>query len=337
MAQLQRYFFSFHEVIKLDNFDENETLRSKRDILLRNLKDNLPTGGPRVVRSFNQGSYAMGTGTKPLDGNYDIDVGAVFDVEPDQANSVSLKKVVRDALTHSNRTVEIRRPCVTVNYLKGSVVDYHVDLAIYAQAEGDDLRLAKGKEGSSSENCVWEMSDPEGLCREIANCQEKGKDRAQFRRVIRYLKRWRDYRFSHKGIFSIALTVSAYHWFTPYKDILTEEYNDAGALHRLVEIILSKWRPVVHNGELVHRLQVPLPVEPRGDLLKNLTAPQMDDLQIRLVELRDALKDAIAEPEDAEACKILAKKFGGDFPVPSAEKQNAAKVKSSVVGTGSSA
>ena len=39
MVNLQKEFLDFHNEIKLD--DENKTLREKRDILLKKLKDNI--------------------------------------------------------------------------------------------------------------------------------------------------------------------------------------------------------------------------------------------------------------------------------------------------------
>ncbi len=336
MAKLHTYFLDFHKAIKLDDLDENATLRSKRDTLIQNLKDKLPKDAPVVLRSFNQGSYAMGTGTLPLDGDYDIDVGVVFDSTPEKEAPVGLKKTVRDALSHPNRTVDIRRSCVTVSYIKGEDIKYHVDLALYVTGSDGKLRLAKGKENSSEELRFWEDSDPQGLCDAIVN-KHKDDDRAQYRRVIRYLKRWRDFKFSHKGVFSIALTVAAYHWFSPYKDWFTEEYDDLEALKRLLDTMINQWSLCMHEGELVYRLKITLPVTPHGDLLRSLTKIQMGDLKAKLIELRDALSDAKSEPEEAVACKALTKQFGKAFPVPEAEDSKAAKVHASVVGTGSSA
>lgn len=336
MAKLHAYFLKFHREIKLDDLDENAVLRSKRDTLIQNLKDNLPKEAPAVLRTFNQGSYAMGTGTLPLDGDYDIDVGIVFDSTPEKETPVGLKKTVKTALSHPGRTVDIRRSCVTISYLKGEDIQYHVDMALYVVGSDGKLRLAKGKENSSKELCFWETSDPQGLCEAIVN-RHKGEDRAQFRRAIRYLKRWRDHKFAHKGVLSIALTAAAYHWFSPCKDWFTGEYNDPEALLGLLNTMLSQWKGCVHEGELVARLKVTLPVTPYGDLLEKMTQKQMDDYHTKLIELRDALNEAKAEPEDAVACKALAKLFGKDFPVPAEKDAKVAKVQASVVGTGSSA
>jgi len=66
---LQSPFMKFHEAILLKRFDENAELREKRDRILKRLRDNLSV----TFEPFNQGSYSMGTGIKPLDGDYDID------------------------------------------------------------------------------------------------------------------------------------------------------------------------------------------------------------------------------------------------------------------------
>ena len=80
MVNLQKEFEEFHDTIKLKEFDENETLRKKRDILLKKLRLNISEDAASYT-TFNQGSYAMGTGIKPEDGDYDIDVGICFDID----------------------------------------------------------------------------------------------------------------------------------------------------------------------------------------------------------------------------------------------------------------
>lgn len=73
---LQPKFRTFHERIHLRRFSEDATLREKRDAVLARLRANCP----RAFTSFNQGSYEMGTGVKPVNGDYDIDVGVVFEL-----------------------------------------------------------------------------------------------------------------------------------------------------------------------------------------------------------------------------------------------------------------
>lgn len=116
MVNLQKEFEEFHETIKLKEYVENKTLREKRDILLKKLKNNICDDAASYT-TFNQGSYAMGTGIKPDDGDYDIDVGLRFDIDKDEySDPIIPKEWVYDALEGHTKKVEIRRSCVTVTY-----------------------------------------------------------------------------------------------------------------------------------------------------------------------------------------------------------------------------
>jgi hypothetical protein len=82
---------------------------------------------------FNQGSYEMGTGIKPaVSGDYDIDVGIIFDINHSEHDPVDVKTWVTDALEGHTKKVDMRRPCVTVFYQRDDEPIYHVDLAIYS-------------------------------------------------------------------------------------------------------------------------------------------------------------------------------------------------------------
>ena len=149
-ASLQSQFERFHDAIKLDENDEQRKLREKREILLRSLAQGLPQRFPKFT-PFVQGSYAMRTGVVPRGGNYDIDVGLIFESSQKEfPDPVVLKRHVRDALVGYGRAVNIRRSCVTVTYMRESQPDYHVDLALYVQDKSGSLFLAKGREFSES-------------------------------------------------------------------------------------------------------------------------------------------------------------------------------------------
>lgn len=338
MADLQRYFLQFNDNIRLDPYDENATLRDKRDILVKELKDNLPSDVP-AFRVIHQGSYAMNTGTRPPDGNYDIDVGLVFSCKKDKyPDPVALKRIVARAIERSNRTVRIRKPCVTVEYMRDGQVEYHVDLAIYVERDdGIGLDLAVGRETCPVENRRWEQNDPEGLVKCIRE-RHKDEDARQMRHCIRYLKRWRDHRFPNcDGPISVALTVAAYHWFAPQKDIFTGKYNDAIALKNLVRAMLDRFVTVVRaDGVPVKRLAVASPVVRYEDLMAGMTDAQMTTFHDKLEGLHDKLGEALDEELPEEACKILRKQFGDEFPVP-AISETAKKVAAPYVHTGQSA
>lgn len=337
MPAVQKQFEYFHSNIKLDDDDEKATLRKKRETLLTTLKANIEDGVPSF-ENFNQGSYSMHTGVVPLDGNYDIDVGIVFDCKRDKyADPVELKKKVRDALNSNGRTVAIRRPCVTVNYMRDGKPEYHVDLAIYAKRDDGLLDLAKGKENSGDEFRVWETSDPKKLTELICTAFKDSKDLAQYRRCIRYLKRWRNVQFCNGGApLSIALTVAAKMWFKPRFET-SGKPTDLLALLDWSEAILWHFETAYTDDDGWHeRLKVPLPVTPYSDLMAGMTKVQMATFKGKLEVLRNALSDAYDEELPEDACKLLKQQFGDDFKVP--EKSDTAKaVAAAVISTGNSA
>lgn len=337
MPAVQKQFEDFHANIKLDEDDEKTKLREKRETLLKTLRANLDDDMPSF-ENFNQGSYSMHTGVLPLDGNYDIDVGLVFGCKRDKyPDPVDLKEEVRDALDSNGRTVVIRRPCVTVNYMRNGKPEYHVDLAIYAKRDDALLDLAKGKENSGEDFRVWEISDPKKLTELICTAFKDTDDLAQYRRCIRYMKRWRDFQFRNGGApLSIALTVAAKRWFKPRLEV-SGKPTDLLALLDWVEAMLSHFESAHTDDEGWHeRLKVSLPVTPHGDLMKDMTKGQMVTFKEKLEALRGALSVAYAEDLPEDACKLLNKQFGDDFKFP--EKAETAKaVAAPVISTGNSA
>lgn len=336
MPAVQKQFEDFHTAIKLDNDDEKAKLREKRKVLIDALKAHLDDDIP-AFETFNQGSYSMHTGVVPLDSNYDIDVGVIFDCKQSKyPDPVVLKKKVRDAIDTHGRTVLIRRPCVTVNYMRDGVPEYHIDLAIYAKRDDVLLDIAKGKENSTQEFRVWEVADPKKLTELICTAFTDDKDLAQYRRCIRYIKRWRDFQFRNGGApLSIALTVAAKLWFKPKFEVSSKP-ADLLALLDWVNSILIQFQGVVTDEGYHERLKVYLPVSPAGDLMESMNKQQMETFKTKLEALRDALDEAYYEYLPEDACKVLKKQFGDDFNVP--EKAETAKAAvAPVISTGNSA
>ena len=141
----------------------------------------------------------------------------------------------------------------------------------------------------------------------------------QFRRIVRYLKRWRDENFSSDGNrapISVGLTVAAYRWMAnEYFDDAETEPDDVSSLLGLVEKMLNEYKGVLGN-----RLVVELPVEPFNDLFEDMTDRHQAKLKDRLETLHDALTEARNEPDPRAACQTLEKVFGEDFPVPEKEE-----------------
>ena len=322
MADLQTQFNKFHEAIKID-FDGNKPLRDKRDIILNalraGLKKKYPTNTP-TFDSFNQGSYDLGTGVEPLGSDdYDIDVGIVFNIAKANNDPLAVKQLVFEILDAAySRKVKIRRPCVRVQYHQAGEKAYHVDLAIYARGKsflGDlngDLYIAKGKPELPTEK-LWEVSEPYRLKELIKSRISDDADREQFRRVIRYLKRWKSfnsYLVGNGKPTGIALTACCYNHFTIEKDYLygqnSYKYNDLRALQKIVDSIIGMY-------SWSNKIEVKLPVEPYNNLFIKMSEAQMLTLKKQLEVLKSTLNNASTDTQTTMACMRLRGVFG-DFP-----------------------
>lgn len=349
MAKVQKQFDDFNTEIKLKRFEENQTLREKRNIIREKLEDKLPgvfEAHGETCPDFwflDQGSYKMGTGIKPLDSDFDIDQGLYFAVSTDDyPDPVVLKQRVHEALDGHTKDVRIRNSCVTVFYQRAGESIYHVDVAVYAdgseEADGKS-KLAKGREHSGDEYRFWEVSNPQQLADHILDYFASENDRSQFRRIVRYLKRWRDEQFKEGGNSApvgIGLTIAILNDLSPkYSDPFVGTPDDLAALRPLIRNIIGRFKSQWDSEKLalVDRLTVELPIEPWTDLFAGMSVRHMADFKKKLEALRDALDFAADAVDPVEACERLREEFGSDFPVPdpvdTAKKHDPAIVSSS--------
>lgn len=326
MVSVQTYFNKFHDAIRR-SYDDNSILRTKRDLLLENLSDGLRRYAqdrnikiPRY-KPFNQGSYAMGTGVEPCPGeDYDIDVGLLFFISKDHYSPIKVKSWVYNALQFGNRTVEYKRPCVRVQYHALGEEAYHVDLAVYSEKThnwDNQTYIAKGFLNSNQEYQIWEVSEPYQLI-EVFRQKFPNHEghRNQFRRVIRFLKRWKDINFPAAGYArptGIAMTACAIKWFqvmTAYNFHDGKHYyDDFKALKILAESILNQFN-------FGPRISMKLPVPPYNDLFEKMSDQQMQYFKIKLAGLISDLDEADKAPTIFLACRKLRYVFGDDFPLP---------------------
>ncbi|MDI3290994.1 cyclic GMP-AMP synthase DncV-like nucleotidyltransferase [Polyangium sp. 15x6] len=353
MADVQKYFVEFDAAIRFERDDEKAILVEKRERVLRRLSEGIKRqrkDGATIpsYEPFNQGSYAMNIGVKPINGDFDIDVGLRFDLaKEDYPDPVVVKKWVHDAVEKHTKHVEMRRGCVTVFYQEDGEDIYHVDLVCYSSNEKNADKkdyIAKGKTDSKPEDRKWEPSDPQEL-QNLITGKYTGEDAQQFRRVIRALKRWKDLRFSafgRKAPKGIALTVAVYRWFTVFKtqDPFANKvvYDDLAALRNLVSTMLNSFLPVWSEEAKEHRprICVELPIWPHSDLCDNMSDASMRSFQERLEKLLDALKKAQEDVDPHTACKELREHFGDDFPVPE-KSDTAQKRDKAITSSGNSA
>lgn len=325
MAKLQTQFISFNDTIKMGTYDENATLREKRDLLINELRGSLSdekvpeTDKALTFTKIDLGSYAMNTGVKPTGGHYDIDVGIIFDITNDEYDSNKLKKLVFDKLNkHHNRTVEFNKPCITVNYASG----YHVDLAIYSRNNGNH-HIAWGKE-HSTENRKWWIADPKGLKQWVSDVASEAEHKKQFRRIARFLKKWKARAFSDNGNNappSIGLTIQARNAFSYQVD------SDLNVLIAVAKAIKSSFSQTWDNdsNSLKWCIDISLPVQPYKNVYYKMTINQQNAFYSKVVSLLEALEAARDEISEHECSKILRKVFGNDFPlVEDSKKTNTA-------------
>jgi len=339
---VQEQFIKFHKNIKLD-MDDLKSVIEKRNMLIDEIRTYLKKMCDekkiKLIRfePFNEGSYAMGTGNKAYheEHDYDIDCGLQFEVSIEDYSPLQVKQWVFDALNSNQfRTVEWKNACIRVQYTEQGLPKFHVDFASYSNSNSDGKTyLAKGTPTNGKKK--WEEAEPKKLRDLVNNKFTDDEECSQFKRVIRYFKRWKDKQFNSVNgkPTGIAFTALAYNGFKPHaKNPFTcaIEIDDLKAMKDFVNYVLNQF------SWWDNRITVRLPVLPGNDLFEKMTDQQCKDLKEKLEKLRDALSDAENEADPHEACKILKKQFGDDFPVPPKEDTGQSR-KKAVAGTSESA
>lgn len=315
MADVQKYFEEFHQKIAVD-IEMKEKLREKRDIVLDLIRKYLKEKGHPSFTQFMQGSYRMGTGIQPLDGQeFDIDTGLQFDLgeSPAVTKAEEIRKWVFDAVDGHTKKVEAKGPCIRVTYRENGVEAFHLDLVAYAVWEAgdkDEYRLAHSKDG-------WLEADPPTLLEKVKEAREPFNGDAlcdsktqtdQFRRVVRYLRRWSDFALpgEQEGKpTGLALVLLCRDRLSPTAS-LSGCADDRKALEALASEVTN----------LSGRLTAYKPTPQYEDMFARLTDEKMMELKARFGALYDALVEADRAADPVVACKALQKVFGNDFPVP---------------------
>lgn len=312
MANVQKYFEKFHARIRTD-YEMNSTLTEKRDIILDRITAHLAKNNrPQFVRLL-QGSYKMKTGVVPIERiEYDIDVGLCFGIKEEEYDAVTVRNWVFEAVGGHTQTVNEKGPCIRVSYSDG----YHVDLVVYANWLDDDdkeqLRLAHKTDG-------WRPSEPKGLIQYVSDKREPFRDTKdastktdQFRRVVRYQRRWIDERIPRMTDAKppgIGFTLLMAERLVPRVD-WSGEPDDLSALADVA------WGVCSQSGRVV----VNKPTQEYDDVFCRLADEDMVDLKSGYREMFEALVKARAEIAPEKACAILRDIFGRDFPVPEAQE-----------------
>jgi hypothetical protein len=326
---LQAHFKEFGDKIRLTWADEKlKTIREKDTSIQGDIKLAFKERGYPVLYFFQQGSYATQTCIEPLNegDDYDIDVGVVIRKSTAPDNPVDVKKTLRDVLKDRNlKNPKIKMPCVTAQYYNQGEKRFHLDYPIYSETDTGSFFLAIGKENSSDETRKWEKGDPKGLINWL-NDQSSFLDEeyyTQYKRLVRYLKRWRDYSFStvdRKKVYSIGLTVMLKQSFKGSISI-DGENNDLECLLNTAKAILNDgyFKQVGYDEEYnpQYEICVTLPVEPWRDIFTKHGKTLGTSMYNKFKALIDSLEEVKLEQSLKKRCKILADDvFGSAFPIP---------------------
>ena len=317
---IQTHFDKFHDKIKLGREDDTyKRARDRDDSIKAEVKTAFSEAGYPVVADFIQGSLKTHTGIVPISGDYDIDRALVIAEDNAPENPVTPKKKALDVLEDRGfKNAKIKKPCVTADYASDNV---HIDFIIYKRS-GDQHYLAVGKKNSDEDNREWSIADPLGLIEWIVDDSDYHQDEArdvlaQFRQLVRYLKRWRDVQFSEAvagKVFSIGLTVMVKQELVP--TFSTEgAREDLVALRATVEAILDAgYFEEQETGR--YRVRVDLPVEPHRDIFDGSSLDTGTQFHNKLQRLKEQLAKAEDLGDERKQCEILNKLFGDDFKVP---------------------
>jgi len=306
MANVQKYFEEFHETIRVDY----DAIRGKRDIILDRLRKHLKDKNRPNFDELHQGSYAMGVGIAPMgELEYDLDIGLRFQIS---ARDYSAEKVygwVFEGVQGHTDKVEQKGHCVRVAYAQG---DFHVDLVCYSWEKDNSgieiFKLAHKTKG-------WLPGNPPGLLMYVEQKRkpfEETKDSRtqtdQFRRCVRYLKRWNDCAIPVEGDnkpTGLSFVLLCADWLQP-RFFIDGKPDDLTALRNLT----------LSASAVAGRIVAMKPTPEYEDILLKLTADDMDAFKNRFKILSTVLENAAREADPVKACALLLAVFGDDFPAP---------------------
>lgn len=298
MANCHDLFQTHLNNIRLDTASKGD-LCTSRDANRDRIRNYFVNELGRPAPEFGaQGSYPMHTGVTPLNGNYDIDDGVYIQGLGTDMSKWPTSETVHGWLVAATKGYTSAPPqdkarCVRVFYKGG----YHIDLPSYAKdASGTPMLFEKGE--SPYESNASALSDW---------FTDAAKDTPQIRRVVRYLKGWRDFKraidSTASGLALTILTVNHHQDDTRDDVALT---RTAGAIHSHLSA-----------GGMVRK-----PLSPYDILSAKWTQPQRDKLIAKFANLRDRGQDALDEEDKPTAADIWRNLLGDRFPKCEQKQQN---------------
>lgn len=267
------------------------------------------------VSTWIQGSYKFGTLIRPVskDEEYDVDLGLYIhwteDTDEHIPDAEEAKQWVQESLQHyaiaNGSVLEVVAPakerCSRIRFRN----QFHIDVPCYHEDEEVDRRWLATK------NDGWEDSDPKALIEWFRETVED-EDRAELRRVIRYLKAWAALKFeSEHRPSSLMLTVLA---AESYLSLDTRTITgDDELLASIVESIIAR----LSDNSFVEN-----PVN-GAENLNRLNNSQLTNCTDRLKDLHSTAIRATASRDAITAANIWGEQFEHFFPLLELEPEQA--------------
>ena len=318
MANNHEQFIEFNNTVSLDSSKKNE-LKKNRDALRKKITDFFKNNKENETKPkySAQGSFMMHTIVNPLptietddDDNektlypYDLDDGVYFIDEIDNRKSTStyhnwIYEAVKD---HTSKGAVKKNTCVRVLYADG----HNIDLPIYFKKKESEDEKTIPQLAHKSEGYI--DSDPREFYKWF---NEKAHD--QLKRLVRYLKAWRDKQnksYSTKMPSGLVLTILATnHYVSNDRDDIS--FRDTlQAIETELKNEFKCERPTTKEGE---------------DLLQKYSETHFMD---RLSKLISAGNTAIGHSSNKEGCKKWQKYLGDRFACANVEDEKSDSSKS---------
>lgn len=308
MADCSEAFSRFNTEISLRPY-EKIYLRKARTSVTHRIVNHFKSKSQIPSIEFKpQGSYTMDTMIRPLNGEFDIDIGVYFKFPSNDRSTWPIPQTVSgwiaEALkNHTSTLPENKITCVRVTYrpvTPGSDHGYHVDLPVYGEyidGWGDKYKVI----GMNDERQWNEKSNPLAFTKWFSKrCLKNEQDRKQLIRIVKYLKAWKDFQMRDVKLPSgMIFTVIAAKNFIPY------ERDDMALYKTLDEIYFLLW----------WGFWIVKPVEPKNDLVDStlFSLRRREFFMSRLEALRDDAAKAVRSNSTEEAFHLWQKHLGDRF------------------------
>lgn len=302
MATLHKEYTSFNSTVSLNKNKKDSLIKSRnslKDKIKKYFKEE--KADELQPKFWEQGSFAMNTTVNPIpvkddEDNthlkYDLDYGIYFIEKEDEDNKKNIDTwhnwIYNSVENHTDNPPVRKTTCVRVIFIDG----HHIDLPIYYK-ENDDIELAHRSKG-------WIESDPKEFLQWF---NEKAKENQQLRKIVRYLKAWKNYRETKNSNLKFpsgfAFTILAVNNFS-------SNDRDDIAFKETVENI---------NKTLDSNFECLRPTTPTGeDVFEDFSETRKNDFLIALDGLVKDCQNAFEEKNFKTASEYLQKHFGDRFP-----------------------